>query len=107
MVNDLVFEALAEATSPGPSRASSRLKSRIYSALMSAEAAQGSLASLDECQKQGRELCLWERLIQITPAPETIRSLNHCHFCHARLLAEHLEGAPLRWHGCPYAAFQK
>lgn len=107
MVNDLLFEALAEAIDLGPSRASSRLKSRIYSALMGAEAAQGSLASLDECQKYGRELCLWERLIQITPAPAKMKSLNHCHFCHARLLGEHVEGAPLSWRGCPYAAFQK
>lgn len=101
------FEGLAEATAPGPRRVSSRLKSRIYSALMSAEAAQGPLASLNACEEHGRPLCLWERLVQISPVPETIKSLNHCYFCHARLLAEHVEGAPLPWRGCPYAAFQK
>ena len=107
MVNDLAFEALADATAPGASSVPSRLKSRIYSALMSAEAAQGPLSSLDACEEHGGQLCLWERLIQISPVPEAVKSLNHCYFCHARLLAEHMEGAPLHWRGCPYAAFQK
>lgn len=116
MVNESVyedwFERLAEATASEPSasepgKVSSRLKSRIFSAIMSAETAQGPLASLSSCGEHGRELCLWERLIQISPAPEAIKSLNHCYFCHARLMAEHFEGAPLPWRGCPYAAFQK
>ena len=106
-MNDLAFEALADATAPGPSRVPSRLKSRIYSALMSAEAAQGPLASLTACEEHGRQLCPWERLIQVSPVPEAVKSLNHCYLCHARLLAEHVEGAPLPWRGCPYAAFQK
>ena len=111
MVNESVyedwFERLAEAAAPEPSRVSSRLKSRIYSALMSAAAAQGPLASLHACEEHGRPLCLWERLVQISPVPETIKSRNHCYLCHARLLAEHVDGAPLPWRGCPYAAFQK
>ncbi|MDQ6701015.1 MAG: hypothetical protein M3Z36_12615 [Acidobacteriota bacterium] len=79
----------------------------VYSALMKGEAEMGPLASLSECERNGRNLCLWERLIQIAPLPSGVKDLNHCHFCHARVLAEHIEGVPLPWQGCPYAAFQK
>ncbi len=88
-------------------RASSRLKSRVYSALMQAEAAHGASASLAECEREGRPLCLWERFIKITPIPEAAKDLNHCYLCHARLAGQRLEGAPLHWRGCPYADFQK
>ncbi len=101
------FKRVAEISAPQPIRASSRLKSRIYSALMRAEAAEGVLASLSECEQGGGELCWWEKLILITPMPDTARSLNHCHFCHARILGEQVEGAPVHWRGCPYAEFQK
>ncbi|MDQ6665374.1 MAG: hypothetical protein M3Z23_13400, partial [Acidobacteriota bacterium] len=97
------FGLLAQqATGLEEPRASSRLKSRVYSALMQAEAAQGALASLTECEREGRSLCMWERLVRITPVPEAVKDLNHCYLCHARLAGERLERAPLHWHGCPY-----
>jgi len=38
---------------------------------------------------------------------ETVKSLNICRVCHARVLAEHLENAPIYWGGCPYVEFKK
>ena len=42
----------------------------------------------------------------IAPLPESVGSVNFCKFCHARILAERFERAPIYWSGCPYAAFQ-
>lgn len=105
--DDWLARLAAETKQPTPTRAPSRLKSRIYSALMQAEAAQGPLASLTACEQSGHTLCFWEQFIQITPLPSAVKALNHCHLCHARVLGEHVEGAPLPWAGCPYAEFQK
>ena len=46
---------------------------------------------------------LWER---VTSA-EGAQSFNCCSLCHARVLAEHWETAPIYWGHCPYAAFGK
>ncbi len=86
--------------------ASSRLKSRIYSALVLAQAETGELLSLPECKEGGRALCVFEELVRIAPVGHTIKSFNYCRVCHARVLAERLEGAPIYWPGCPYVGFQ-
>jgi len=83
-----------------------QLKSKIYSALVLAQAETGPLLSLSECKKSGRDLCVFEELVQIAPVGHTIKSLNYCRVCHARALAERLKTAPIYWSGCPYVGFQ-
>jgi hypothetical protein len=33
--------------------------------------------------------------------------MNPCQVCHARMLAEHLDNAPIYWPHCPYVKFQE
>jgi hypothetical protein len=95
--------AASEATAtPVPSR----LKSKIYSALVLAQAETGALLSLPECKAGGRQLCIFEELVQIAPVGQAIQSVNYCRVCHARVLGERVEGAPIYWAGCPYVSFQ-
>ncbi len=87
-------------------RGSSRLKSRIYSALVERQSQDGPLLSLGATKDSGRELCVFEALVQIAPVGESLKRLNLCHICHARVLGERIENAPVYWPGCPYAQFQ-
>jgi len=87
-------------------KASSRLKSRVYSALVARQSQDGPLLSLCATKDSGRNLCVFEALVQIAPVSECVKSLNLCHICHARVLGEHIENAPVFWPGCPYAQFQ-
>lgn len=87
-------------------RASSRLKSRIYSALIARQSQDGPLLSLTAIKESGRKLCVFEELVQIAPVGESAKCLNLCHVCHARVLGERIEGAPVFWPGCPYTRFQ-
>jgi len=87
--------------------APSRLKSKAYSALMRLEAADGPLMSLKENKSCGQSLCVFEEFVQVAPVGERAKSLNICMVCHARVLAERLDRAPIYWGGCPYVAFQK
>jgi len=101
---DTAFERLADATRsnvPAPAR----LKSQVYSALMRQAAAAGPLRSLTATKQAGQELCVFEKAVQILPVGARFDSLNYCRACHARVLAEHLERAPVFWAGCPYAGF--
>ena len=82
--------------------APTRLKASVYSALMQRQAATGSLMSLTETKACGHELCVFEELVRIAPVGEKAKSLNICRACHARVLAEHMENAPIYWSGCPY-----
>ena len=102
-----VEQVLAAAAEPTVQRASSRLKSIIYSKLVMAQAESGPLRSLTTTKAEGRKLCVFEELVQITPVPEPVKTKNPCRVCHARLLAEKLERAPIYWPHCPYADFQK
>jgi len=88
-------------------RAPVDLKARVYSTLMRRQAETGPLASLSECKAQGGELCVFEQLVEIAPVGVTVKSLNFCRVCHARVLAEHLENPPIYWYGCPYVHFKK
>ncbi|MEO8724682.1 MAG: hypothetical protein ABI383_01040 [Acidobacteriaceae bacterium] len=108
--NDAAFARLAKAIEPiepEDCASSSRLKSRIYSALMRQAASAGPLRSLAETKAEGHGLCLWEELVRISPLPAGYKRLNLCHLCHARVLGEAMENAPLPWKDCPYAKFQK
>ena len=102
---DRFFDDLAAATD-GERCAPTRLKSRIYSALMREAALSGPLRPLASCEQAGRSLCIWETMARAASAG-TLDQLNYCRVCHARVLGERVEQAPLTWHGCPYADFQK
>lgn len=103
---DLLFENIAATGEAAELGASSVLKSRLFSALVQAQAADGPLMSLSECQSHGRELCVFEQLVAIAPIGEQLKTRNPCRVCHARILAESFENAPIWWPGCPYADFQ-
>ncbi|HTQ54018.1 MAG TPA: hypothetical protein VMI94_06120 [Bryobacteraceae bacterium] len=107
--DDEFFDRLAErAPLPvEPAGAGAKLKSRIYSALMLREAAAGRLAGFAECKAAGHGLCVFEELVRIAPVSAAAKSSNICRVCHARVLAEHLDRAPIYWPHCPYAEFHR
>lgn len=105
---DRWFELLARQTSePEPERAPSSLKARLYSSLLEKQQESGRLRTLAETRASGHGLCVFEDLWARTTSAEAAQSFNCCSVCHARVLAEHLERAPIFWAGCPYAAFGK
>jgi len=95
--------AAAEGAEP---RASSRLKSRMFSALQLEQQQSGPLCSLVETHAADGKLCIFEELVRIAPAGDAVKQKNPCRLCHARVLAEHVENAPIYWPGCPYVRFQ-
>jgi hypothetical protein len=103
---DRDFDKLAERTGTPAGAASTRLKSRLFSALNLRQAAEGGLRSLTASKRDGHDLCVFENLVEIAPV-DAAKSLNYCRVCHARILAERWEHAPIYWHGCPYVSFQK
>jgi hypothetical protein len=107
-MNEREIEELMRLAQEAPEEgaASSRLRSRIYSALMLAEAAEGPLRSLGESESCGGELCIFEKLVEISPVDETLQSYNYCRICHGRVMGEQIENPPLYWPGCPYAQFK-
>jgi hypothetical protein len=106
--NDNEFRQILQAEDLNhEARAASRLKARVYSALIREQQASGSLQNLSETEKAGHGLCIFEKLVQIAPIGETAKTPFFCWCCHARVLAETMEGAPIYWANCPYARFQK
>jgi hypothetical protein len=87
--------------------ATAKLKSRVYSALVREQQKTGPLMSLQGSHAAGHALCVFEKLVQIAPVGEPVKSPFFCSVCHARLLAENMEHAPIDWPGCPYAQFQR
>lgn len=102
-MDDLIREAM-ESGADAPSRASSRLKSRILSKLVELEQAEGPLRILSESRDAGEELCVFEHAVALLPS-EDLQARNPCAVCHARVLGEHVENAPIFWPGCPYSRF--
>lgn len=92
---------------PISTSAPSRLKSRIYSALVQRQRQSSPLLSITETKAGNRRLCVFENLVEISPVGEKMKSLNFCRVCHARVLAEAVENAPIYWRHCPYVSFQK
>ena len=86
-------------------RAPARLKSKIYSALVSRLTETGPLLSLEAIRQSGAQLCVFEKVVTALPAGEQIGSTNPCRICHARVLGERLQWAPVFWPGCPYSEF--
>jgi hypothetical protein len=106
--DDKLFELLAEQSDQAQEeRAPARLKSRIYSALMRREEESGPLRALGETRTQGYGLCVFEELWQRATSGEAAQRFNCCNLCHARVLAEHLQRAPIYWENCPYVTFTK
>jgi hypothetical protein len=106
MTDDLWFERLVEAADDMPQeRASAKLKSRIYSALVERMAVSGALLDLAETKKTGGHLCVFENALTLMPVGREIRSMNPCRVCHARVLGERMDRAPIFWPGCPYSEF--
>ena len=87
-------------------RAPSSLKSRLYSALVREQQNSGPLASLDQTVSAGYGVCVFEKLVQIAPIGEGAKSRFFCQVCHARVLAEAFDNAPIYWPHCPYVAFK-
>jgi hypothetical protein len=105
MTEDAMFEKMSGTRDELPAPA--RLKSRIYTALIRAQQEDGPLETVSATKRAGRALCVFEELIQIAAVRESAKSKFYCTVCHARVLAEHMEKAPIWWPHCPYAAFQK
>jgi hypothetical protein len=106
MSDDLWFERLAEATGElTPEHASARLKSRVYSALLVRMAESGSLLDLADNKRSGARLCVFETVLTLVHLGTDVSSMNPCRICHARLLGERMEHAPIFWPGCPYSEF--
>jgi hypothetical protein len=105
MSDDLWFERIADAVVPTPERASARLTSKVYSALVQSMSKSRALLDLVETKQAGGRLCVFEKALAVLPLGEGIRSTNPCRICHARVLGETLEHAPIFWPGCPYSEF--
>jgi hypothetical protein len=102
------FERLAAVTdveATSPQRAPARLKARLYSSIVSELAAAGPLRSLAETKAEGRTLCIFEEVVATLPLGDDLKCRNPCRVCHARVLGERMEHAPIFWPGCPYSKF--
>ena len=108
MADDLWFEQLAEITGTAiQDRAPAPLKSKVYSSLVTEMARSGPLLDLRAVEDAGGQLCIFEQAIAVLPSGTGVRSMNPCRICHARILGERLEHAPIFWPGCPYSDFHR
>lgn len=101
------LSALLSTATESSERAPSSLKARLYSALIRKQQETGPLASLEQSVSAGHDLCVFEQVVQIAPVSEKAKSPFFCEICHARLLAEHFDDAPIFWAGCPYVKFKE
>jgi hypothetical protein len=106
MSDDLWFERLADATvAIEEASAPASLKSRVYSALVAEMAATGPLLDLSSTKQAGGHLCVFENALTKLPLGTDLQSRNPCRICHARVLGERMDQAPIFWPGCPYSDF--
>jgi hypothetical protein len=108
MNDDRWIGELAGASAGGDrqDRAPARLKARIYSALVNRLAAAGPLMTLGASKECGGGLCVFEEAVTWLGS-DRLESMNPCNVCHARVLGEQLEHAPIFWPNCPYSGFHK
>src|SRR5687767_13334749 len=100
MANEAWFQQLADATGvASEDRAPAHLKSKVYSSLVTSMAHSGPLLDLRDVKDAGGHLCVFERAITILPAGASGGAMNPCRICHARVLGERLEHAPIFWPG--------
>ena len=104
--NDVLQRILqaADTETDASGRVSSRLRSRIFSRLLDLEQEQGRLRTLSASRAAGEKLCVFEAAVAALPSDE-LQSRNPCAVCHARVLGERVEQAPVYWSGCAYAKF--
>jgi hypothetical protein len=48
---------------------------------------------------------VFENMLTVLPLGTDLDSANPCRICHARVLGERMEHAPIFWPGCPYSEF--
>jgi hypothetical protein len=101
------FRSLLSESATKDQQAPSSLKARLYSAFIRKQQETGSLASLDASVSAGHGVCVFEKLVQIAPVGEAAKSPFFCEVCHARILAETFDNAPIFWPNCPYVKFKK
>lgn len=99
----LTLASSADRDEPAPAR----LKSKIYSALIAHQAASGPLLSLAATKAEGGQLCVFESALCALPVQDSVKSMNPCRICHARVLGERFETAPIFWPHCPYSDFHR
>jgi hypothetical protein len=109
MSDDLWFEHVAAVTgATTDERAPARLKSKIYSAMVARLSEAGPLLDLAETRRNGcGRLCVFEQLLTALPVSSGVPQMNPCRVCHARVLGERMDRAPIFWPGCPYAEFHR
>ena len=106
MTDDLWLERVADASGPvKEERTPAKLKARIYSALVTRMADTGGLLDLPSTKEAGGHLCVFENALAVLPLGADLQSMNPCRMCHARVLGERMEHAPIFWSGCPYSEF--
>jgi hypothetical protein len=105
--DEQVFRHLFSPAGERNEHAPSSLKARLYSALIREQQANGPLASLDSTVAAGHGICIFEKLVQIAPIGEGLKSPFFCRVCHARILAETFDNAAIYWPNCPYVSFKK
>ena len=103
----LAGEADVDAEASASASAPARLKARIYSSLVQQLSQSGPLLSLGATKATGSGLCVFEEAVAVLPVGDAIGSMNPCRVCHARVLAERVEHAPIFWPHCPYVAFHR
>ena len=106
MPDEEFFEGLAADIPEDGGSAPSTLKASIYSALLEEQQESGRLLNFSKTKQGGHKLCVFEELVRITPLGEPAQTFNCCSVCHARVLAENFEPAPIHWGHCPYVQFQ-
>lgn len=107
MIDEGALQKLLQAAqekAEAPARVSSRLQSRVFSKLIEAEQEQGPLRILSASRAAGHELCVFESTVALLPSDD-LQARNPCAVCHARILGERVERAPIYWPGCAYARF--
>jgi hypothetical protein len=108
MSDDSWFDQLAAAVRPDTGeRAPATLKSKVYSALLARMAEDGPLLDLKETRNAGGRLCVFESVLTKLPTDSGIPAMNPCWVCHARVLGERVDRAPIFWPGCPYSEFHR
>ena len=106
MSDEVWFQQLADMTRiASQGRAPAHLESKVYSLLVTSMAQSGPLLDLRDVKDAGGHLCVFEHAIAMLPVGAGVGSMNPCRICHARVLGERLQHAPIFWPGCPYSEF--
>jgi hypothetical protein len=104
---DKEFRSLLGSSGELVERAPSSLKARLYTSLVRRQQESGPLSSLNDSVASGQGICVFEKLVQISPIGEKVKSPFFCHICHARVLAERFDNPPIFWPNCPYVMFKE